>query len=252
MKAFLIDAKHFKPNHPNYAFDYSYHSLIEEDLGNPEEAIRLSRKAFLIFRHHNMQIKAQKEMERLKTIDPNIELFLADQAIDRSVERLEKMVEMTKRWNDDNLYKIEKHLGNFAEAKRLLEKATEIKEQQFGSNHPFLEYSYGDLADLECELGNLPEAKRLYERVINMCKEHSGLDHPDLGNYYSKLGNVEHQQGNPGLAIPLKHMAFLNFLYNENHDAAQKEREWLDEHDPTTQERVRKLMLMMGIENSAK
>ena len=80
-KAIAIEKKIYDADHPSLAIRYSNLGTVEKDLGNLEEAIRLSREAFLICRKRQRQLKAQKELDRLRKIDPNIESFLAEHGI---------------------------------------------------------------------------------------------------------------------------------------------------------------------------
>ncbi|MCB9267764.1 MAG: tetratricopeptide repeat protein [Lewinellaceae bacterium] len=74
---------------------------------------------------------------------------------------------------------VERDLGNFAEAKRLHQKALGISEQALAADHPDLATSYNNLAIVEEDLGNLAEAKQLYQKALAIREKSLPPGHQD-------------------------------------------------------------------------
>ena len=81
-------------------------------------------------------------------------------------------------------------LGNYAEAKALLEKATRSAEANFGENHPTTANSYSNLATVLQDLGDLSGAKKLIEKVVISNEANLGKSHSRTAISYSILGLV--------------------------------------------------------------
>ena len=82
-RAIEITEKSFKPDHPNLATRYYNLSLVEQNLGNLEMAITLTRKAFLIFvKRPDTEERAQQELNWLREHDPNVKELLAEMGLD--------------------------------------------------------------------------------------------------------------------------------------------------------------------------
>ncbi|KUG28038.1 hypothetical protein ASZ90_002104 [hydrocarbon metagenome] len=88
------------------------------------------------------------------------------------------------------------YLAQYTEAKRLLERAVEIREKAFAPDHPALATSYSNLALVEKDTGNLAEARCLLLRAIEIEEKAFDQDHPALATSYSNLALVELDLGN--------------------------------------------------------
>ncbi len=110
-------------------------------------------------------------------------------------------------------------LGNFIEAKRLLQKAVAINEAAFEPNHPTLAIRYSNLALVEQALGNLPEAKRLLQKAVAINEAAFEPNHPTLATSYSNLALVEKDLGNLPEAKRLlqKAVAIKEAAFEPNH-----------------------------------
>ena len=100
-------------------------------------------------------------------------------------------------------------LGQFPEARRLLQRALAIREKSVPPNHPDLATCCNNLALVEVALGNPAEAKRLNQQALAICEESMPSDHPDLATIYSNLALVEQDLGNLAEAKRLNQQALL-------------------------------------------
>ncbi|HEV7350949.1 tetratricopeptide repeat protein [Telluribacter sp.] len=89
-----------------------------------------------------------------------------------------------------NLARVLKYLGEYQEAKELLEKAVLTKEKHFGKDHPETAASYHSLALVFRVLGDYQEAKELLEKAVLTNEKHFGKDHPETAASYHSLANV--------------------------------------------------------------
>lgn len=86
-------------------------------------------------------------------------------------------------------------LGDYPEAKRLLEKAMILNESHFGENHLTTTNSYSNLATVLKALGDYEEAERLLNKAIIFAENNFGENHPTTVNFYSNLATVLHDLG---------------------------------------------------------
>jgi tetratricopeptide (TPR) repeat protein len=90
----------------------------------------------------------------------------------------------------NNLATVLKVLGDYAEAKTLLEKATHSDELNFGKKHPVTAGSYSNLALVLQYRGDYAGAKALLEKVVLINEANFGENHPNTAVTYSNLGLV--------------------------------------------------------------
>ena len=67
-------------------------------------------------------------------------------------------------------------LGEYNQAKELLEKALMIDKRIFGEDHADVASSYSHLASVYCSLEEYNQAKELYERALSIRKKIFGED----------------------------------------------------------------------------
>jgi tetratricopeptide (TPR) repeat protein len=108
-----------------------------------------------------------------------------------------------------------RHRGNYAEARRLLKQAIEIKQKAYTHDHPTLATTYSHLGIVEQELGNLTEARELLREALAINELAYAHDHPTLAASYSNLGLLEYTLGNLpearrrlGEALDVSHKAY--------------------------------------------
>ncbi|MEM7086699.1 MAG: tetratricopeptide repeat protein [Bacteroidota bacterium] len=81
-------------------------------------------------------------------------------------------------------------LGNYNEAKELLEKVITSSEENFGKDHPENITYYSNLALVLQDLGNYIGAKELLEKVTASDEKNFGKEHPNTATSYSNLALV--------------------------------------------------------------
>jgi tetratricopeptide (TPR) repeat protein len=88
-----------------------------------------------------------------------------------------------------------KIVGNYAEARPLLERALNIAEQVLGGNYPDTVGILNNLASLLETQGDYGEARLLYERALAISERVLGADHPDTVGILNNLGLRLWEQG---------------------------------------------------------
>ena len=116
-----------------------------------------------------------------------IEWIPFGQSLLRSAEHLEFN---EKAALQNNLAMVLKHLGDYAGAKALLEKALQSHERNFGPEHPTTAVTYSNLALILRALGDHDGAKGLLEKALQSDLQHFGPDHPNTAVRYSNLAIV--------------------------------------------------------------
>ncbi len=112
-----------------------------------------------------------------------------------------------------------KALGNYQEAKILLQKAITSDENNFGENHPTTAIRYSNLALVLKALGDYQGAKMLLQKVMISDEHNFGENHPTTAVTYSNLANVLSDLGDyQGAKILLqKAMTSDENNFGENH-----------------------------------
>jgi tetratricopeptide (TPR) repeat protein len=95
----------------------------------------------------------------------------------------------------DDLAGIYRHLGNYAEARHLLEEALALTVQELGENHPNTAIRYSNLAIVLQDLGDYQGAKDLLEKAVASDEKNFGTDHPTTAIRYSNLAGVLYTLG---------------------------------------------------------
>ena len=90
----------------------------------------------------------------------------------------------------NNLALVLQELGDYEGAKRLLEKAKNSAEKNFGEEHPTTAVRYSNLALVLKDLGDYEGAKRLLEKAKNSAEKNFGEEHPTTAVRYSNLALV--------------------------------------------------------------
>ena len=169
-QAIEIGMKNLEPNDHRLALRHAHLGNVEQKLGNLDEAARLKRKAFFIYRSlPEKQEEAQRKLDWLKEHDANIDTFF--------------LVE-----NYTTLGDKEEHFRHFAEAQWLYARAVVLCEQYLGLDHPDLAPLYNKLGDTELYLGNAMAAQQYYQKAVEICEKHSS---PHLAVCYYNLGYIE-------------------------------------------------------------
>jgi tetratricopeptide (TPR) repeat protein len=158
-------------------------AMIEQDLGQLEEARRLARRALAIF----------------------------ERVLDEGHPKLATSY--------SNLAQIEQDLGQLEEARRLMRKALAIEEKAFAADHPSLATSYNNLAQIEKDLGQLEEARRLMRKTLAIFERVLDEGHPALATSYNNLALIERDLGRLRPARELMQQAtqIREAVYDEDH-----------------------------------
>ena len=81
-------------------------------------------------------------------------------------------------------------LGDYQDAKALLEKTVASTEKNFGADHPTTAITYSNLAVVLWDLGDYKKAKELLEKATASDENNFGADHPTTAIRYSNLALV--------------------------------------------------------------
>lgn len=131
---------------------------------------------------------------------------------------------------------IERDLGNYATAKKRMQKAIDIDEKKYEPGHPVLAIYYSHRGLIELNLGNYEVAKDLTQKAVNIYKQKFEHGHPRLGIFYRNLATIHLAigKGNNEIACGLFKKAY-QILYDangKNHPKTKKCKEYLQEHCP--------------------
>jgi tetratricopeptide (TPR) repeat protein len=90
----------------------------------------------------------------------------------------------------NNLAGVLKDLGNYIQAKTLLQKAVVSDKKNFGEDHPTTTNSYNNLAIALQDLGDYAQAKTLLQKAVVFYEKNFGEDHPNTARSYNNLASV--------------------------------------------------------------
>lgn len=101
----------------------------------------------------------------------------------------------------DQLAAIAADLGNYAEARRLLQESVSI-EESFSPPHPAILAVRTQQLGIVClQLGDLDAAYPLLERSLKFYEKGFGPDHAETGKRLAELAEIHHRQGNLPIAL---------------------------------------------------
>ncbi len=95
----------------------------------------------------------------------------------------------------NNYGALELDLGNFEDARGLLEEALRIRREALDAPHPLLALSMGNLADVLSEMGELERAKALYLEGLELYRQLYGAEHPSIAYSLNNLGFLSDDMG---------------------------------------------------------
>lgn len=90
--------------------------------------------------------------------------------------------------------------GDFDLADERLQKACEILESEWGSEHVLTLATYNELGLVACKFREFAEAEEYHSKAEAGFRKLYGPDHPDYLNVLINLGNVKKEQGHPAKA----------------------------------------------------
>ena len=203
-----------------HTYDLIRELLINEDSPNSEvfaETLSgLTQKGWLLYNTETDSYKIHRIIaEVTKTQHPLVtddivdfifsisEKLYVDQTKDNPVEKFVWIPfgkSILMNFSDDesgkltqlqgNLAWVLQEVGNYKEAKDLLETAVKSDEQNFGKDHPTTATRYSNLAIVLQDLGDYEEAKRLLQIAVKSGEITFGEDHPTTTTRYSNLAMV--------------------------------------------------------------
>lgn len=105
----------------------------------------------------------------------------------------------------------EYHYGRaaYAEAEPLFHRALEIREKQFGPEHPDVAYSLNNLAMVFEIKGMYAEAEHLYRRALEIREDKLGTEHPDVATSLVNLATLLERVGKFAEVEPLYRRALV-------------------------------------------
>ena len=95
------------------------------------------------------------------------------------------------------------HAARYAEATAIAERAVNVAEAQFGSDHPKVGTALNNLAALYRVQGRLPEAEPLMQRALAIEEKARGPQHPSVGTLVNNLAELYRAQARYAEAEPL-------------------------------------------------
>jgi len=138
------------------------------------------------------------------------QLYYYKAQFDKALASIRKALELYKEMEDrrgeadalNNLGMVLQDLGDLAGAKENYERALEIDEAAFGSDHPRVARDVNNLGSvlhargfLLHQRGDLEDAKRHLERALQIDQAVYGKDHPDVAIRLNNLGSVLYALG---------------------------------------------------------
>ena len=89
-------------------------------------------------------------------------------------------------------------LGDAATQKKLLLRALEMDERNYGPDHVMVAITLGNLAGAEGDLGNTERKEELLQRALNIFEQRYGSDHITVATTLVNLATVQAARGNAG------------------------------------------------------
>jgi len=161
------------------------------------------------YRMHRIILEASKIKLSISGDDLGIltgaiaDLLSLDQAKDNPVDKFIWVpfglacLKLLEPLNNEHKSRLQSHtglilqdLGDYQEAKKLLEAALISDKKNFGKDHPTTAVRYSNLALVLKDLGDYQGAKKLLEAAMTSDEKNFGKDHPNTAIRYSNLATV--------------------------------------------------------------
>lgn len=114
-----------------------------------------------------------------------------------------------------------RNIGDFDQAKYLIENAISLRERNLGYYHPLTLASRHNLGLVMNDMGNYPEAEKIFELVYDQRKRILGNDHIETASTLSNLSFSIRRQGDYELAEELARESLDVFINNLGTDNIQ-------------------------------
>src|SRR5690606_6162379 len=92
----------------------------------------------------------------------------------------------------DAIGRVYEHLGRYAEAQEVLERALDIRQRELGEDHVDLAEIMNHLGWVHYRRGQYANAERLYRRALAIQTAALGANDPALADTYTRLGYIPH------------------------------------------------------------
>ena len=90
----------------------------------------------------------------------------------------------------NNAGRYQRHLADFDEARKCLERALKIDEKAFGLEHPSVAIYVNNLGGVLQDLGEMEKARSCFERALKIDEKVFGIEHPSVAIDVNNLGLV--------------------------------------------------------------
>ncbi len=91
--------------------------------------------------------------------------------------------------------------GTYDQARYYLDRALQIKAEQYGEIHASVANTYNALGNLVSDQGNFEKAREYYKRTLEIRKQVLPEDHMHIADTYQNLGILEYSEGDYDKAI---------------------------------------------------
>jgi tetratricopeptide (TPR) repeat protein len=118
----------------------------------------------------------------------------------------------------NNLALIHKYLGEYGQARNLMEKALASDRRNFGEDHPSTSIRFSNLATIYQDLGEYSQARDLMEKALSADRKNFGEDHPNTAISCSNLALIYQDLGEYGQARDLMEKALASDRTNFGED----------------------------------
>ncbi len=92
----------------------------------------------------------------------------------------------------DAIGRVYEHLGRYADAQPVLERALAIRRRELGEEHPAVAEAMNHLGWVHYRRGRYAEAEKLYRQALAIQRNRLGEDDPAIGPTYTNLGYLPH------------------------------------------------------------
>ena len=135
------------------------------------------------------------------------ELITAQQQLTQALDLYQNEEDLIRVTWKANLGIVHRHLGNYEEAKNLLEEALQSDLEVHGDAHPRTSLRQSVLSNVYFNLGEYTKASKLAERALNTDLKTLGKEHPKIPIRQSNLANACLKLGQYGKAKTLLEQA---------------------------------------------
>ncbi len=203
---------------------------ISEELKKVEELVTAGNydEAITLITNLIEETKDRGETPELVNLYNALGILKRDLGLfDEAFREYETALRLSERFDDqpsmsvilNNMGSLCITMGNYSDAESLINKALEIDQEVFGSDHPVYSSHLSNLATVFQETERYEEALELFQKVREIDRYTLGENHPNEATNLSNMGLVYSSLGELSLAKDLLERALEIDLsnYGENH-----------------------------------